>query len=222
MRTPLLRRPGRLALGDAAPWWRRSPSRLGRWVLAAGLALCAAAVVGDLAGAAADTVAGLGVTRRVVVARHDLEPGQVVADADVGWQARPRAELPDSAIDGDVVGRVVTAPIVAGEVVSTRRLAPDGVRGLAALVDEGDRAMAVPIEGTGLHVQVGDRVDVLAPDPADDVLGRRRSAAPVADDALVIDVTDTAVTLAVAETEAADLAGALGRGVPVLALVGGR
>ena len=40
--------------------------------------------------------------------------------------------------------------------------------------------------------------------------------------ALVIDVGDTAVTLAVGADEASGLAGVLGRGVPVLALVGGR
>jgi Flp pilus assembly protein CpaB len=222
MRTLVPRRPGRLALGEAAPWWRRSPNRLGRWLLAAGLAISAAATVAGVTHDAADTVAGLGVTRSVIVARHDLETGQVIAADDVEWQARPNGGIPISAVDGTPVGRVVTAPIVADEIVSVRRLAPDGVSGLAALVPEGDRAVAVPTEGTGLQVRVGDRVDILAPLLTEDALSSRRQTNPdpVANAALVIDVADAAITVAVSAGEAAAVAGALGHGVPVVALVG--
>jgi Flp pilus assembly protein CpaB len=222
MRTLSPRRPGRLALGRAAPWWRRSPNRLGRWLLAAGLAVSAATLVGGMTDDAAHTVAGLGVLRTVPVARHDLPTGRVVADDDLEWQARPTAGIPASTVDDSPVGRVVTAPIVADEIVSRRRLAPDGVGGLAALVPAGDRAVAVPVEGTGLTVRVDDLVDIIVPSTGDDGLGGRRSPTlePVATDARVIDVSDVAITVAVSVADATALAGALGRGTPVVALVG--
>jgi hypothetical protein len=139
-----LRRPGRLALGHAATWWRRSPSRVGRWVLAAGLAVLAAALFTHVTGQATDTVAGWGHTRSVIVARRDLAPGQVVATDDVVRRDLPDAAVPASALVDDPTGRVVTSPIVVGEVVSRQRLAPDGLQGIAALVPDGHRAIAVP------------------------------------------------------------------------------
>lgn len=223
-----VRRPGRLTLGDAAPWWRRSRSRMGRWLLALGLAVVAAAIVSHLTGQATATVAGWGHTRWVLVARRDLGPGRVVTADDVVRRELPDAAVPASAVPGDApegrtgspIGRVVTNPIVAGEVLSRQRLAPDGVRGLAALVPDGYRAVAVPTEGTGLALRVGDRVDVFAPGRSDGATAARSDRIdPIATDAVVVDVTPTAVTIAVARAEVAALARALGQGTPVLALI---
>jgi Flp pilus assembly protein CpaB len=216
-----LRRPGRLALGHAAPWWRRSPSRVGRWVLAAGLAVLAAALFTHLTGQATDTVAGWGHTRSVIVARRDLAPGQVVATDDIVRRDLPDAAVPASALVDDPTGRVVTSPIIVGEVVSRQRLAPDGLQGIAALVPDGHRAIAVPTAGTGLHLRIGDRVDVFAPGRTDGGSTRSDRADAVAAGAVVVDVGETAVTVAVDRTEVAALARALGQGTPVLALVGG-
>ena len=118
----------------------------------------------------------------------------------------------------------MTAAIVAGEVVSSRRLAPSGLDGLAALVPSGRRAIAVPTEGTGLRLQVDDRVDVLDPSSELSISGGSSGSSgtgdAVARDAIVIAVDDTAVTVAVTEAEARRVATALSHGTPVLALAG--
>jgi Flp pilus assembly protein CpaB len=223
-----VRHPSRLALGDAAPRWRRSRSRIGRWVLAIGLAVVAAALVSHLTGQATETVAGWGQTRSVLVARHDLGPGRAVTADDVVRRDLPDAAVPASAVTdvppggstGSPIGRVVTSLIVAGEVVSRQRLAPDGVQGIAALVPDGHRAVAVPTEGTGLALRVGDRVDVFAPGRTDSTTATRSDRAdPVATNAVVVDVSTNAVTIAVDRSEVAALARALGQGTPVLALI---
>ncbi len=217
-------RPSRLALGDAAPWWRRSRSRTGRWLLALGLAVVAAAIVSQLTGQATSTVASWGHTRSVLVARHDLGTGRVVNADDVVRRELPDAAVPPSAVTedsaGNPIGRVVTNPIVAGEIVSRQRLAPDGVQGIAALIPDGRRAVAVPTEGTGLALRVGDRVDVFAPGRTDGSAASRTDRTdPVATAAVVVDVSTTAVTIAVDRAEVAALAHALGQGTPVLALI---
>ena len=115
---------------------------------------------------------------------------------------------------------MVTAAIVEGEVISTRRLAPDGAQGVAALVPEGRRAVAVPTEGTGVRLEVGDRVDVVPTDADGLSSGSSSSSGAVTTDAAVVAVDDDAVTLAVDEADVPELAAALGRGTPVLALIG--
>ena len=224
--------PGRLLLGAAVPWWRRSRRRTGRWLLTLGLAVVAGGIVSAQVDDAARTVAGLGRTRTVLVARRDLAPGHLLGDGDLVARELPVDAVPDSSVDGSVAegtidGRTVTAAIVAGEVVSSQRLAPDGVDGLAALVPVGRRAIAIPTTGTGLRVEVGDRVDVL--DPSDepaygsdspDRAASSRSAGVVATDALVIAVDDAAVTLAIEHDDAPTVARALATGTPVLALTG--
>jgi Flp pilus assembly protein CpaB len=115
----------------------------------------------------------------------------------------------------------VTAPIVGGEVVSSTRIAPDGVDGLAALVPAGRRAVAVPTGGTGLRVDVGDRVDVLGTsDGATYGDDSSRSSTVLAAGAVVLAVGDAAVTVAVDRDDAPVLARALAAGTPVLALAG--
>ncbi len=223
---PLVRRPaaGRLLFGAAIPWWRRSRRRTLRWAAATGLALLAVGMVRVRADDAARTLAGLGRTRTVVVARHDLEPGRVVGGDDTELRTLPVAAVPDAALQRPPTGRTVTAAIVAGEVISTSRLSPDGVEGLAALVPAGRRAIAVPTPDSRLRVRIDDRVDVL--DPSGDrtytVDGSERSDGSdvVARAAIVIAVDDSTVTVAVDQREAASVAAALGRGTPVLALAG--
>lgn len=217
--------PGRLVLGAAVPWWRRSRRRTGRWLLALGLAVVAAGVVWVRVDEAARTVAGLGRTRSVMVARRDLAVGDVISGDDLVTRELPVDAVPDSSVDGSLPGagdgRTVTAAIVAGEVVSSRRLAPEGVGGLAALVPAGRRAIAVPTADTGLRVEVGDRVDLLDPTGEPSYDGDTGSAATiVARSAPVIAVDDRSVTIAVDIDEARTAASTLARGTPVLALTG--
>ena len=219
---PASSRPGRLSLGRSVAWWRRSPRRTARLVAASGLALIAAGFVAGRTDQATRAAAGWGHGRAVVVARHDLAPGRVLGGDDITRRTLPDAAVPEQAATDDPTGRTVTQPIEAGEVVSTARLAPAGAQGVAALVPADRRAVAVPIEGTGVRVRVGDHVDVFAPDCSGGATLRtsRTAAGAVVHDATVIDVGDAAVTLAVPGDEVAALADALGEGTPVLALIG--
>jgi Flp pilus assembly protein CpaB len=136
----------------------------------------------------------------------------VVGADDVTLEDRPLAVVPDGAVTDAPVGLVATADLVLGEVVVQARLAPEGLAGVAALVPDGWRALAVPTSASGLGapvppLAVGDRVDVLAPDV-------------VAADALVVDVEETAVTVAVPADDAPALAEAVAGAVVTLALRG--
>ena len=98
------------------------------------------------------------------------------------------------------------------------QLAPDGRRGLAALLPPGSRAVAVPNGRPGLALVRGDQVDVLATfDPAG-VSDGAPPTFPVALGALVVDVGDESASVAVSPDEAARVAFALASGVVTLAL----
>jgi Flp pilus assembly protein CpaB len=115
------------------------------------------------------------------------------------------------------VGRTALVDLVPGEVVVGRRLAGLDVQGVAALVPAGRRAVVVPVGEAGVVAHPGDRVDVLATFEADPASGDPTIA--VARGALVLDVREGAVTLAVATAEAPRLAFALARATVTLALV---
>ena len=206
------------SLGRRPAWWKGSRTRLARWLLALVLALGAATLVAGRSRDAADTVAGLGLRRSVAVARHDLDPGHVISAGDLTVRSLPVLAIAPGTLAGDAAGRTVTARILAGELVNEARVAPGGVSGLTALVPPGRRGVSVPrpADGSGLAVQPGDEVDVLF---GDDV-GSDGRPTVAAEGATVIDVRDAAVTLAVRADETAGVAAAVGRGVPVLALIG--
>ncbi|MGH9165205.1 MAG: RcpC/CpaB family pilus assembly protein, partial [Acidimicrobiales bacterium] len=91
-----------------------------------------------------------------------------------------------------------------------------GVGGVAAQLPPGLRALAVPVDAASLPLRQGYRVDVLATfDTADPAA---EPTFPVATAALVLDVAEDAVTLAVTPTEAPRLAFAIARGTIALAL----
>ena len=109
------------------------------------------------------------------------------------------------------------AVIDAGEVVSRRRLAPEGVHGLAALVPKGSVAVAVARDEHTPPLERGQRVNVLTTaglDPAGPGLGTDADGAPVeaqrvAKNALVVDVADDRVLIAVRDDESGTVAAAL-------------
>jgi Flp pilus assembly protein CpaB len=111
--------------------------------------------------------------------------------------------------------------VYAGEVVHEGRLARAGLSAVAARLPPGTRAMAVPLDpGTTPPLAVGDHADVvvaLAPEAA----GGGPPGFTLAPRALVVDVTDTAVTLAIPEDAAPRLAVAFGAGAVTLALRSG-
>ncbi|MDP9070437.1 MAG: hypothetical protein M3N68_03965, partial [Actinomycetota bacterium] len=113
-------------------------------------------------------------------------------------------------------GHATLVPLAAGEVLLEAKLAPWGTRGLAALVPPGRRALAVPVERGRLPLRAGDRVDVLATFEVAEDAGE--PTFPVATSALVVDVADEAVTVAVSPDEAPRVAFAIARATVTLAL----
>ena len=190
------------------------PRRLGLfrpglfWPLTLVLALTAALVTAGVVQQAWANSAAFGSTRQAPVAAHDLAIGAAITEGDLQWHELPVVAVPPGTFDGDPVGRVVTSPIVEGEVVVTARLGPDGVSGPLALVPSGRRALVVPIDALVPSFQVGAAVDVLA-------AGRW-----VARHGVLIETTETAVTVAVDENDAPEVSVAVLEGTAALALVG--
>lgn len=161
-----------------------------------------------------------GARRRVAVAQHDLQRGDVVRPESVVIRELPRAAVADAALGEVPVGRVVREPIAAGEPLVPTRLAPDGLVGLAALVPEGYRAVAVPAGPAGVpRLHPGDEVDLLAAVPTGD--GVTAEPVPLAERAPVIDVGEASVTVAIPIPAASRVVGALMEGVVVMTLAGG-
>ncbi|HET6950937.1 MAG TPA: hypothetical protein VFI47_11205 [Acidimicrobiales bacterium] len=194
-------------------------------VLAAATVLATTAAAGAI-GRARDR---WGATRAVLVAAHDLGPGDRLAPSTVTRRVLPAGLVPPSALTARPRDVVVRHPILAGEPVVPARLAPPGLSGPAALVEAGQRAVAVPRGPTGMpSLAVGDRVDVLTVAPpgaggggaGTGAAGPGAPAFPLAERALVVDVGEPAVTVAVPEPDAARVAWALANGTVVLALAG--
>jgi Flp pilus assembly protein CpaB len=210
------------------------------------IALLAAAtgiVVASLVSAAGAERDRWGTTRPVAVARHDLQPGDVVDGDAAEVRSLPAALVPEGALADLPRSSTVRQPMVAGEPLVAARLAPEGLTGVAALVPAGHRAIAVPIGPAGMPpVALGDRVDVVTVVPVD---GARAggvggagaggdgddpaSGEPLSDDpafalaegAAVVDVGEQAVSVAVPERAAARVAWAIANGTVVLTLAGG-
>ena len=103
---------------------------------------------------------------RIVLAARDLEVGTVLQDEDIKVADWPGA-VPAGATaqPQDLVGRGVITPIYAKEPVIESRLAPKGAGGgLAAMIPQGMRAVAVRVNevvGVAGFVVAGMHVDVL-------------------------------------------------------------
>ena len=119
-------------------------------------------VAGDL-GALRRGARRYGSTRAVVIARADLALGTRVRADAVHVVELPGASAPPGAFAraSDVVGRIVSVPVLAGTAVVSRALAPNRRDGASGIVGPGRRA--VRIVGTdGLRPDPGSVVDVLA------------------------------------------------------------
>lgn len=100
----------------------------------------------------------------VVVAGTDLRRGTTLSEAMLASSSMPRAFRPPGAVASPaaVAGRVLTADIAAGEVLTSSRLAANRVGPVAALVPSGLSAVVLPSELPAETVRAGDRVDVYA------------------------------------------------------------
>ena len=114
-------------------------------------------------------------TDDILVAAVDLPAGRSIGEADVVWQKWPAPNIQPNMFTrrqgegpADLRGTYVRQPIAAGDPLRRDRLLRSGrVSGyLAATLQQGMRAVAVPIDPQGLSsaggfIQPNDRVDVV-------------------------------------------------------------
>lgn len=192
--------------------WRRRSS-FAWWTTALVLALVTGTFVRAALVRSSAVLHELGPLRPVPVVARAVDAGEVVEEGDVVVARRPSSMVPDGELDDDPTGRVALVPLIRGEVAVASKFAPDGLRGAAALLPEGMRAVAVPGGPGGRPpVSIGDRVDVLATLTEETVV--------VAAGAVVLAVANDsdAVTVAVPPEEAPALAHANTTGAVTLAL----
>ena len=189
------------------------------WVVVAALAGLTALTAARLVGRAEASAARYGSLRPVVVATRPVEAGAVLQAGDVAVRALPAAFLPDDHVvaASDAVARTVVVALFPGVPLVRAQLAPEGVRGIAALLPPGTRAVAVPAGGASAPVRTGDRVDVLATfDPSAAMSSAGEPTLAVATAALVVDVGEDSATVAVSPEEARRVAFAVAHGVVTL------
>ena len=212
--------PGPAVVEERAVHLRRHPVWF--WAFAVGLALVTGLTVSRLVGEASARAARLGGLRPVPVAARPVAVGHVLSPSDVAVRHLPRALLPAGPVATSPAGHAALVPLAAGEVLLRSKLAPWGASGVATLVPPGRRALAVPLERGRLPLRRGDRVDVLATFEAAGAAGAAGDGGeptfPVAVGAVVVDVAEEAVTVAVTPREAPRLAFAMARGSVTLAL----
>ena len=194
-----------------------------RWAVAVVIAVVAGSLAAATVQRAEQARAAYGEARRVPLAAADLAVGTLLTETDLVWSDVPAGLVPDGVADAPL-GRVVTEPLMKGEVVAERRLSSTDATGAAALVGPGRRALAVPVEAAPPGLEVGDHVEAYAPATnggslADLAKAQGSGARRVARDARVIAVDDRSVTVSVSGTEAAGLAAAVLDGALTLALV---
>jgi len=157
-----------------------------------------------------------GPTTSVFVATEVIEVGDDV-DAAVRRADFPAVAVPDDAVmavDASVVARERIHP---GDVIVAARVSGSGV-GLAERLPEGTSAIAVPSGPGWPPLSVGDVVDLHA--TLNELAGGQPQTLRVAERAVVVDVADRAVTVAVPRQQVSATANALSRGVITVALVG--
>ena len=107
----------------------------------------------------------------VLVAKTALPAGTLIKADQLVWRAWPKEGLNDAYLvkgassEKDLAGAVVRAHVYAGEPITTSRVVHPGEQGfLAAILEPGKRAVAVPVDaasGVGGFIFPGDFVDVL-------------------------------------------------------------
>ena len=190
------------------------------WALTLTAALSVGWLVSTTVARADDARRAWGRTVTVLVADHDVAAGQALEAGDVRSEARPARLVPSGALAELPAGAVARTDLLDGEVVLEGRLAPAGLKGVAATLPGGSRAIAIPIEpGLAPPLAAGDHVDVIVA-VSPEAAGDGPPAFTVATDVPVVDVSEPAVTIAVDPGDAPRIASALSLGSVTLVLVG--
>jgi Flp pilus assembly protein CpaB len=182
-------------------------SRRTYWSVTLVAAALAGTITTTVVARAHSVLSSYGTRTSVPVAERALARGDIITDADIGWLEFPDGLLPDGRLHSDPIGRVVVEPVIGGEVLVESRLAASDVDGSGALIDVDRRAITIPTSAPLDAFVIGDRVDLLDLDRW------------VARDAVVIDVADSSITVAVDEREAPAVARAVVDGAITPALV---
>lgn len=143
-----------------------------RWPLASKILMLLAVLLGSLAFVLVrgyqDRVEALrpavGPMVPVVVAASDLVRGSVLSEAMLETSSMPESFVPPGAAAATttVTGRVLTADIASGEVLTSSRLSVPKAGPIAALVPEGLRAMVIATPLPINALRPGDHIDVYA------------------------------------------------------------
>jgi Flp pilus assembly protein CpaB len=209
----------------------RSPRALALWGAAALVAVVTATVVASDLASLHRRASEFGPEVHAVVATTDLAMGTRLGSADVRTRSVHRSQLPIGALVdvAEARGRVVAVPVLRGNFVVARSLAPRGRTGLDGVLPTGTRAIRVDVANATV-ARVGASVDVIASYAGDS--GRPAQTVVVASGALVLGADDrgtggtggtgrsgAGVTVLVDVQEAYDLADAQANGVLTIALV---
>ncbi len=106
-------------------------------------------------------------TKELVVAKENLAMGSVITAEDLRLIDFPEQAYPKEAFGSieDVIDRSVISPVLANEPILAGRVTEKGAGvGLAPLIPEGERAVAVPISqvtGVSGFINPGSEVDIL-------------------------------------------------------------
>jgi pilus assembly protein CpaB len=123
-------------------------------------------------------------TAQVVVAAMDVPIATRLEEKHLALVEWPAGHVPEGTYEDlqEVIDRTIQTSIVKGEPILKERLADESEgRGLAALLADGMRAMAVDVDssvGVGGFVQPGDHVDVLVTMTPDDETAEARGDDP--------------------------------------------
>ena len=207
-RRPLFRRPLRPSRRGALRSLRRSP--LAYWAAAIVLGIATFTMVQRRSSDLDERARQLGPMATAIVARSDLLAGDLVGPDDIEHATVPQQVIPRGAVESITDGTRLTADVFEGEVLVAARLTGAATSALAAALPAGHLAVAVPVAETGLDLERGDRVSVLAlgSDGYSQVIATGR----------VISVGDSSVTVAVASADVGPVADALLAGTITIAL----
>ena len=175
------------------------------WIAAVALTALTVSTVARVTGAAAAERDRWGARIEVLVATAELEPGDEVQGE---LRLVPAVLVPAGARTTAPDGETVASWIGAGEIVLEQRLAPAGLSAVTALLPPDTRGVAVPIGMAPLPVEVGDHVDV-------------HGTTRLASGALVVAVSEDAITVAVDADDAARVAYEAANGTVTLVLSAG-
>jgi hypothetical protein len=189
-----------------------------RWSITAAVALCSLTWTVSTVKSADAAASAWGQRRTVPVATSDLEPGRVITTADITFVDRPIAVVPND-VAVSPIGRSVTRSVARDEVVLERRLAGGSATGAASQLDENSLAFAIPSDASTPPIRIGDHVALYA--PSEVIAASTRASGPasrIADRAVVIAVSEEAITVGVVIAEASAVAKALLSASVIIAL----